>query len=412
MPIIIKSTNVGYAEKALHSLEVRTCIRFADHRITECLGLAVAKLVATLTVCASAMIATPAFSAQMVVGMVGPMSGREASQGRAYAAGMQLHFNELNQAGGINGHKFTLLRKDDGGRPEDTVALTRELLADKPLVLAGYFGSKNIADLVSAGVLAKEELALVGYRTSEIQSENPYLYSVRAGPREEVTKLTEHLGIVGITRIGLLYEEGTGSTSLVAAAEDAAKKAKAVIVARASYAANTVNVTNAVNVFIKNSPQAIIVFASGAATAGFIEQYRLAGGTAQLLAHSGADIEQISNRLSAEQMQGVAIAQVTPSPYKLSNLLVKEFTESVAKAQALDAPVSYAMIEGYIAARVIAEAVRRQGSHPTRKGMVAALDGMGSFDLGGYLISFRPSQRVGSKFVELSIVSSAGKIRQ
>ena len=111
-------------------------------------------------------------------------------------------------------------------------------------------------------------------------------------------------------------------------------------------------------------------------------------------------------------MQGVAIAQVTPSPYKISSRLVKEFTDTVAKTPNLEVPVSYAMMEGYIAARVIAEAVRRQGSSLSREGTVLALDSMDSFDLGGHLISFKAGQRSGSNFVELSIVTSAGRIRQ
>ena len=356
--------------------------------------------------------ASPARATQILVGQVGPMSGPEAGQGRAYAAGMQLHFSALNKAGGINGHKFTLLRKDDGGKAEATVALTKQMIAeDKPLVLAGYFGSKNVADLVSTGILANEKIALVGYRTSEIQSDVPYLYSVRAGLREEIVKLVEHLTTVGITRLGLFHEAGPGSAALIGAVEDAASKAKATIAARASYDANPNSVTNAVETFVRTRPQAIIIVASGAAAAGFIEKYRVAGGCAQLLAHSGADIEQLSKRLSPEQMQGVAIAQVTPSPYKVSSLIVKEFTDIAAKTLNLEVPVSYAMMEGYIAARVIAEAVRRQGVSPSRAGTILALDAM-DIDLGGYVVNYKPGQRSGSNFVELSIVTSAGRIRQ
>jgi branched-chain amino acid transport system substrate-binding protein len=355
---------------------------------------------------------SPALATQIVVGQVGPMSGAEAGQGRAYATGMQLHFSALNKAGGINGHKFTLLRKDDGGRAEATVVLTRQMIAeDKPLVLAGYFGGKNVADLVSTGILATEKIALVGYRTSEIQSDVPYLYSVRAGLREEIGKLVEHLATVGITHLGLLHEARPGSTAVIAAAQDAASKAKATIAVRASYDASTISVTTAVETFVRTRPQAIIIIASGAAAAGFIEKYRVAGGGAQLLAHSGADIEQLSKRLSPEQMQGVAIAQVTPSPYKVSSPIVKEFTDTVAKTPNLEVPVSYAMMEGYIAARVIAEAVRRQGVSPSRAGMILALDAM-DIDLGGYVINYKPGQRSGSNFVELSIVTSAGRIRQ
>lgn len=351
-------------------------------------------------------------AATIVVAQVGPMSGLEASQGRAYATGMQLWFNAVNKAGGVNGHTFSLVRRDDSGRPEDTVSATRAVLAeDKPMVLAGYFGSKNITDLVATGVLEKERIALVGYRTTEIRPDTQLLYSVRATLADELNKLTEHLATIGITRLGLFYEDGPGAAALLKAADEAAAKAKATIAAKASYPPGTARVTPAVDVFLKAPPQAILMVSSGGAAAGFIEQYRSGGGAAQLFAHSGADIEQMSKRLSEEQMQGVAIAQVTPSPYKISTRLAKEFND-LAKATPLEVPVSYSMMEGFIAAKVIVEAVRRQGAKPTREAMAATLDAMETYDLGGYLVSFRPNKRNGSRFVELSIVSGSGRIRQ
>jgi branched-chain amino acid transport system substrate-binding protein len=351
-------------------------------------------------------------AATVVVGQVGPMSGLDANQGRAYAAGMQLAFGNANKTG-VNGHTFTLVRKDDGGRPEDTVSVTRQLLTeDKPMVLAGYFGNRNIDDLVASGVLQKDHIALIGYRSAEIRAETPYLYNVRAGLRDEINKLTQHLATIGITRLGLFYEEGPGAAALVAAADEAAKKAQGTIVVKASYPAGTARVSPAIATFTATPPQAIIMVSSGAAAAGFIEQYRAASGGAQLFAHSGADIEQLSKRLSEEQMQGVAIAQVTPSPYTISSRIAKEFNDTVAKNDKLEVPLSYAMMEGYITGKVIVEAVRRQGRSPTREGMVAALDGMDYYDMGGYAVGFKPGVHSGSKFVELSIISGAGKIRQ
>jgi ABC-type branched-subunit amino acid transport system substrate-binding protein len=279
-------------------------------------------------------------------------------------------------------------------------------------VLAGYFGSRNITDLVSSGLLEKDNIALVGYRSGEIRPETPLLYNVRAGLRDEIRKMTEHLATIGITRLGLFYEEGPGAPALLAAADEAAKKAKATITTKASYPAGTARVTDAVDKFIATPPQAILMVSTGAAAAGFIEEYRTGGGTSQLFAHSGADIEQMSKRLSDEQMQGVAIAQVTPNPYKISNRLAKEFTDAVAKTEKLEVPVSYVMMEGFIAAKVIIEAVRRQGAKPTREGMVTALEGMDNFNLGGYGVGFKPGMHIGSRFVELSIISGAGKIRQ
>ena len=74
--------------------------------------------------------------------------------------------------------------------------------------------------------------------------------------------------------------------------------------------------------------------------------------------------------------------------------------------------MSYAMMEGYVAGKVIVEAIRRQGKAPTREGIIESLGRMEYFDLGGYTVSYRPDIRAGSKFVELTIMGGKGKIRQ
>ena len=363
-------------------------------------------------VLAFASLAAPlAHAVQVVVGEVCAMSGLEANQGRAYGTGMQLYFDAVNKGGGVNGHTFSLVRKDDGGLPAETVALTRKMLAeDNPMVLAGYFGNSNIEDLAASGVLEKSQIALIGYRVTQIRPDTPYLYNVRAGLQDELDRFVEHVATVGIKRIGLFYEEGPGAAALLAAAEAAAKKAGLTLVAKASYPARTSQVAKAVETMTAAAPQAIFMVSTGAAAAGFIENYGRAG--AQLFAHSGVDIEQLTKRLAEEQMQGVSIAQVTPNPYKIANRLSKEFQEAAAAKKTLEVPMSYAMMEGYIAGKVIVEAVRRQGAKPTREGMVRTLDAMDRFDMGGYVVGYKPGSRAGSKFVELSIISGTGKIRQ
>ena len=158
-----------------------------------------------------------AHAVQIVVGEVCAMSGLEANQGRAYGTGMQLYFDSVNKGGGVNGHTFSLVRKDDGGLPAETVALTRKMLAeDNPMVLAGYFGNSNIEDLAASGVLEKTQIALIGYRVTQIRPETPYLYNVRAGLQDELDRFVEHVATVGIKRVGLFYEEGPGAAAVIA----------------------------------------------------------------------------------------------------------------------------------------------------------------------------------------------------
>lgn len=370
-------------------------------------------LARTLVIAGLTAASLAAGAAQIVVGQVAPLSGLEGTQARAYSTGLQLALTKANKAGGVNGHTFTLVRKDDGGRTADNLAGTRALLSEnRPLVLAGYFGDRIVGELVTSKLLETENIALVGYRVNEIRSETPLVYSVRANLRDELNKITEHLVTVGVTRLGLFYPDGAGAATLLTAMEDVMKARGAKLTAKATYVQGTNKVPNAVvDTFINAAPQAVIVVASGAAAAAFIEKYRMDGGTAQLFAHSGADIEQISQRLGEEQLKGLAITQVTPNPYKISGRLTKEFSDLAAATPNLEVPVSYAMMEGYIAGSVIVEAARRMGPKISREGFVNALDAT-DLDLGGYKVGFKRGMRSGSRFVELSIVTASGRIRQ
>lgn len=350
---------------------------------------------------------------QIVVGQVAPLTGLEAPQGRAYSAGMQLYFDQVNKAGGVNGKTFLLVRKDDGGCPDDTASVTRSLIQEhRPLVLAGYFGSQGVTDLVASGLLDTERLALVGYRTADVRPETPWLYSVRASLRDEISKIIEHVATVGVQRLAIMHEQSAAGKVALAVTEQAARQVGATIVATGVYQVGTVKTSAAAQALAQAQPQVVIVLASAAATAAFVEHYRVLGGGAQIFAHSGADIEQLAKRLTEEQMQGVAIAQVTPNPYKISGALVRQLQDALQRKGDETTPVSYAMMEGYINAKVIVEAARRAGARITREAFVLALEGLQQHDLGGYVVSFKPGSRTGSRFVDLTIISRAGQIRQ
>lgn len=351
---------------------------------------------------------------ELVIGQAAPLSGPEATLGRSYSAGLQLALNHANAAGGVNGHTFALAVKDDRSMPAETISATRQLLAEsRPLVLAGYFGDANLAELIKTRLLETENIALVGYRINEMRAQAPLVYNVRAGLLDEVSKMVEHLATVGITKLGFFYQDGPPSAALVAAVEEMAKGKNARLVVKGFHAAGTAKVTSEViDTFIAAAPQAIILVSSSPATGAFIEKYRATGGAAQLLAHSSVDIEQISRRLGEEHMRGVAITQVTPSPYKISGKLTKTLVDLAAKRVDQTVPVSYAMMEGYITGALIVESARRMGPKVSREGFVKALEGIDDYDLGGYKLGFKPNQRSGSRFVEMTIVTSTGRIRQ
>lgn len=357
--------------------------------------------------------ASHGIAADVVIGQVTPLSGLKAGDGNAYSAGMQMYFEHVNKKGGLNGNALVLARRDDAGRPEETVAVTQKLLMEqRPVALAGYIGSTNLVQLQQSGMLERERIALVGYRGATLGPTSAKMFNVRPDLREEIAKIARHLATVGNSRLGLLYEQGSEAQYLLAELDEALRREGAALVAKGSYPAGTMKIEEAKNALLKANPQAILLIASGSAAAGFIENYRLEGGKARIFATSQVDVEQLTKRLSDDQMQGVAIAQVVPNPYRIANRLTKEFREVYETSSVKAVPVSYAMMEGYITAKVIAEAVRRAGTRPTREGVLSALEGIENLDLGGHAVSYKGGKRSGSSFVELSIITSGGRIRQ
>ncbi|MET1116122.1 MAG: ABC transporter substrate-binding protein [Comamonas sp.] len=349
-----------------------------------------------------------------VVGQVAPLTGQGGTQGRAYAQGMRLHFDQINKAGGIQGQPVQLVVMDDGGHPDNTVARTRELLAQsKPVVLAGFMGNGNLAALLGSGLLAQERISLVGYQGNDTQvGRAPQIFSTRAGLQDEMAKIASHLAIVGITRLAVVIEQRADSEAVLQLAQSTATPVGAKLVAQVTLKSGRTRISAAVDQLQKNDPaiQAILLIASSPTTAAFVEAYRMESGTAQIYATSNSDIEQLTTRLPPELMSGLSIAQVVPSPYRVSIRLNKEFRDALAgQPKPAEIPASYAMMEGYVNAKVVAEALRR-AQPVNREKLNASLREFNPQDLGGYWVAFKPGSQFGSRFVDLSIVSASGRI--
>lgn len=359
-----------------------------------------------------------AFMAQAAgwtVGQVAPLSGADATQGRAYAQGMKLYFDQINKAGGVQGQPVDLVVTDDVGHPDETVAKTRKLLSDsKPVVLAGFFGNRNMAALLDSKLLDGSPLSIVGYQSTDTRVlASSHMFATRAGLAEQMNKISSHLATVSITRLALVFEDRPDAQALndlvgKAISPSGAKLVSTAAIKNKSSVDKTVEQLRA----SKTPAQAILVVASSPATAAFVESYRLDGGNAQIYATAEADIEQLAKRLPVEYISGLSIAQVVPSPYKVSAKLNKEFRDAVTAAgKSVEVPVSFAMMEGYVNAKVIVEAMRR--SQPvTPEKVSAALRTLDAVDLGGYWVGYKPGSQIGSKYVDLSIVNASGRVTQ
>ncbi|MDT4883726.1 hypothetical protein FQZ97_1197930 [compost metagenome] len=104
------------------------------------------------------------------------------------------------------------------------------------------------------------------------------------------------------------------------------------------------------------------------------------------------------------------VTQVFPNERSVAYPLIKEALD-LAKAKGMDG-VSPAMMEGFAAAKVLVEGLRRAGPNPTPVALRDALEGLRNFNLGGLSVSYSPTNHTGLDFADLSIVDATGKFRR
>ena len=91
-----------------------------------------------------------------------------------------------------------------------------------------------------------------------------------------------------------------------------------------------------------------------------------------------------------------------PSPHDASLPIVRQYLADVPASD-----VGYTSLEGYINANVFVQALTAAGAEPTRAALVNTLSHLQS-DIGGFPVSFSPTQHQGSSAVYLTRVE-AGK---
>ena len=110
-----------------------------------------------------------------------------------------------------------------------------------------------------------------------------------------------------------------------------------------------------------------------------------------------------------ENVHGLGISQVVPYPFATSMPVVRQYQELLAK-YAPGEVVNYTSFEEFVGAKVLVEALRRAGPNPIRAKVVKSLVSMGSFDTGGITVGYSPTNRIGSRFVEVTVVGRTGKL--
>jgi branched-chain amino acid transport system substrate-binding protein len=349
--------------------------------------------------------------AQLLVGQTAGFSGPVAAGVKETTDGALLYINAVNAKGGVNGQKIELVSLDDTFDPKLTAENGRILIEERN-VLAMFLTRGTPHNQALIPLLTKNSVPLIAPSTGAMvlhEPVNPWIFNVRATYQREAEKSVDFLTSIGFTRIGIVHADDSFGKDAIAGAQRALDKAKlqaaVVIAADRSKPDFTTIIPN----LVKANVQAVVWVASGTAVSEGVRALRTAGSTAQIVTLSNNASSGFIKGLG-ENSHGVIVSQVFPSERSASYPMVNE-ARALAKAAQLS-DISPAMLEGFAAAKVLVEGLRRAGAKPTRQAIAKALESMRPYDLGGLSVDYSPTDHSGLDFADLSIIGERGKFRR
>ncbi|WP_404994093.1 ABC transporter substrate-binding protein [Cupriavidus pauculus] len=354
-------------------------------------------------------LAEPGISKSTIrIGQSAGVSGPVAGSVKEQIAGAQVYLNHVNANGGVAGRKLELLTYDDGFDAKRTPDNVRKLIGeDKVFALFMVRGTPQNESILP--IIGAEKVPLIAPLTGAITLHRPvnrYVFNVRAKYQDEVARAINHLATSGMNRIAIFYaNDGFGQD--VFEGFNTALQARGVQPAgAASFNRPMGDIGQGVATINKANPQAVMVIGSGSEAARIIREMKKAGSAAQFVTLSNNAADSFIKELG-DDGKGLIITQVVPGMNSSQMSIASEY-RGMAKAQKVEP--SNAGMEGFMSAKVLVEGLRRAGPEPTREKLIAALENLRDYDLGGILISYSPTRHTGSSFVEMSIVSSTGKL--
>ena len=363
--------------------------------------------------CASAAVALPARgeAARILLGQSAAFSGPAAQLGIQMNRGARIWFDSINATGGLHGQKIELRTLDDGYEPDRCKANTEKLIKDDVFALFGYVGTPT--SLAALPLVNEAKVPFFGPFTGAEALRDPFskvVFHVRASYYDETALIVRQLTTLGLKKIAVFYQDDAYGKAGLEGVRRALEPLGLKPVALGTVQRNTVDVAQAVKTIVAGHPDAVVQISAYRSCAAFIREARKTGYGGTFYNVSFVGTQALADELGRAG-RGIIVSQVMPFPFGTTTTIAREYLEAVRKGGP-DAQANYSSIEGYIAARVLTEGLKRAGKSPTREALVTALESIQNVSFGGFNIDFGPRDHVASNFVDLSMLTEDGKVRR
>ena len=354
-------------------------------------------------------------------GIAAPFSGSARELGRQMKLGIDTAFSRANDSGGVDGRMLKLFAADDGYEPSRTPEAMKQLYEkDQVFGIIGNVGTPTAVVAVPFS-LERRMLFFGAFTGANVLRNDPpdrYVFNYRASYAEETDAVVRYLvklRKLQPRQIAVFAQQdsyGDAGFAGVAKAFRALGVSDTAIV-RLNYARNTVDVDEAVNQLKIQKPaiRAVVMVATYRAAARFIEKTR---DLYPQMIYSNVSF--VGSTALAEELKllgpryanGVIVTQVVPAVSGYSSAVL-EYKNALAKYFPGEAP-DYVSLEGYIAANVLIQAIKRTGPQIDTEKLIDTLETMRNLDLGlGTALGFARSEHQASHKIWGTAIDESGR---
>ena len=342
-------------------------------------------------------------------GQSAAFSGPSQALGTAMRLGIDVAFKEANAAGGVHGRQLTLRSLDDAYEPEAAIANTRRLIQeDRVFALIGAVGTPTSRAAVP--VSREAEVPYIAPFTGAAflrEGAWPNVVNLRASYGQETEEMVARLiADRRITRIAVIYQDDSFGRAGYSGAVAALARRNMSPVAVGVYPRNTTAVKTAVLDVRRSEPEAIIVVGAYGPVAALIAWARRLRLDPVFMTISFVGSNALAQELGPAGA-GVFVTQVVPFPRSSELPVVTEYARALA-AHAPAAEPGFVSLEGYLAGRMVIDALQRCGRDLDRERFLAAMRDVEAIDLGGFELRFGDDNQ-GSDSVFITMIGADGR---
>ncbi|MDY7537218.1 ABC transporter substrate-binding protein [Undibacterium sp. RTI2.1] len=347
---------------------------------------------------------------KITLGQSAAFTGPAAQLGIQLHAGAKAYFDQVNAAGGVHGRKIEIIKMDDKYEADLAAANTKKLIENEDVfALFGYVGTPTSNAALPIFTQAKVPFFAPFTGAQSLREPlNRQIFNIRGSYFDETEHLVERLVRTGLKNIAVFYQNDAYGKAGLAGVERALKKMNVQMVETATVERNSTDVSKAIAKILPKRPDVIIQISAYSSCAAYIKGMRKEGYNGQFYNVSFVGSQALADALGTDG-PGTVISQVVPFPWKASTPVVNEYTKVMQKAGIKD--LNFSSLEGFIAAKVFVEGLRRAGRSLSREKLISSLETINTsnYDVGGFDVNFSPTSHNGSKYVDMTVITKDGK---